>query len=100
MHNVEKEAGKRVAEAKKEWEASHTRELFEKDRELELTEKLHELKLKELTDDVKRLERELTATRKDAAEANKRAQDLALKIVEGTSRSRMASVAANESAAA
>ena len=98
--DVEKEASKRVTDAKKEWEASHTRELFEKDRELELAEKLHELKLKELMDDVKRLESELTAARKDAAEANKRAQDLALKIVEGTSRSRMASVQTNDNAAA
>lgn len=86
--DVEKDVSKRLAEAHKEWGATHARALAEKERERELDEKLHEIQIKELTADVKRLENEVVALRKDTVDANKRAQDLALKIVESTSRIR------------
>jgi hypothetical protein len=88
---LEKEVGKRVVEAKKAWDSECVRELAEKDRERELEEKLHELEVKSLREDVKRLEAESAVLRKDAEQANKRAQDLALKIVEGGARERVVS---------
>jgi hypothetical protein len=94
--DVEKEVAKRLAEARKEWETMHARALAEKERERELDEKLHEIQIKELTADVKRLENEVMALRKDAVDANRRAQDLALKIVESTSRSRAGVLATGE----
>lgn len=89
--DVEKETSKRLMEAQKEWEATHVRALTDKDREHELDEKLNAIKVKELADAIKRLENEVVALRKDAVDANKRAQDLALKIVEGTSQSNRSS---------
>jgi len=94
--DLEKEVGKRLADAKKAWDLEHTRELLEKDRERELEEKLHELQMKDLREDVKRLEAECATLRRDAEQANKRAQDLALKIVEGGARERSVPVPSAE----
>jgi hypothetical protein len=80
--DVARETGRRVEEERKTWERAHEQRIADIAQEKLLNEKLHEIEVKELRADVSRLEQEVAMLRKDAEQANKRAQDLALKIVE------------------
>lgn len=79
---VEKEAEKRLAEAKKIWDTDTKRTLAEKEKEREHTEQLHALAKKGMETEIARLISENALLRKEAEQANRKAQDLAVKIVE------------------
>ncbi len=79
---LDREAAKRVAEAKKQWEVDEKRALAEKDLAREHALKLSDLEKKNLQQELARVQAECAALRKDAEAANRKAQELAVRIVE------------------
>ena len=79
---LEKEVEKRVTGLRKELATEHTRELADKDREREHLATLFDLEKKALQQELARQTSEVALARKDAEQANKKAQDLAVRIVE------------------
>ncbi len=91
-----KEVEARVGALRKELAAEHTRALADKDREQEHLAKLFDLEKKVLQQELSRQTNEVALARKDAEQANKKAQDLAVRIVESsTERSAPAAPAAH-----
>ncbi len=91
---IARESDKRISEAKKQWESELKRALADKDAEREHLAKLNDLEKKNLTQELARLQAECAALRKDAELANRKAQELAVRIVErGTGERHVASAA-------
>jgi hypothetical protein len=80
---IEKQVGQREQELKKNIEASFKQKYEEDKKELEFDKKITETRIKSLESQIKELEIGLALARKDADTANKKAQELAVKVIEG-----------------
>ena len=81
-HEIEKEVGKREAEFKKRLEAEYKQMHDLAQKEADLTQKAMDGEMKSLRDQLSRRENEMASLRKEAELANKKAQELAVRVIE------------------
>ena len=80
---IEKRVAQREQELKKVLEAGYKQKYEDDKKEGEFEKKMTEVKIKSLEGQIKELEIGLSLARKDADVANKKAQELAVKVIEG-----------------
>lgn len=90
---IDKAVEKQVAEVRKELDEVHKRSIADKDRECAHAVKLLEFEKKSRDQEISRQANEIGVLRKEAEQANKKAQDLAARIIESRTDRTPASVA-------